>query len=108
MSELDRLRKEYDAAVKRRHATGLEIRADALIAAFEDAVRGCHRMLEYERGLRHVIVANRMLQAEYDSPTPRTAGYMRWYSALRARAEKEAELFSLRTENDESVKKAAP
>ena len=39
MSELERLRKEYDAAVKRRHgkigATGLEIRADALITALE-------------------------------------------------------------------------
>jgi hypothetical protein len=39
MSELERLREEYDAAVKRRHgkigATGLEIRADALRAALE-------------------------------------------------------------------------
>lgn len=42
MSELERLRKEYDAAVKRRHgkigATGLEIRADALIAALGDEI----------------------------------------------------------------------
>jgi len=43
MSELERLRKEYDAAVKRRHgkigATGLEIRADALITALEAEVQ---------------------------------------------------------------------
>ena len=42
VSDLDRLRKEYDAAVKRRHgkigATGLEIRADALITALGDEI----------------------------------------------------------------------
>lgn len=42
MSEIEKLRKEYDAAVKRRHgkigATGLEIRAAALIAALGDEI----------------------------------------------------------------------
>ena len=48
MSELERLRKEYDAAVKRRHgkigATGLEIRADALIAALEQELTIAKRL----------------------------------------------------------------
>lgn len=42
MTDLGQLREEYDAAVKRRHgkigATGLEIRADALIAALGDEI----------------------------------------------------------------------
>jgi len=49
MSDLIRLRKEYDAAVKRRHgkigATGLEIRADALIAALEAENERVNRLL---------------------------------------------------------------
>ena len=49
MSELERLQEEYDAAVERRHgkigATGLEIRADALITALEAEVALRDRML---------------------------------------------------------------
>jgi len=37
-----------------------------------------------------VALRDRMLVAEYDSPTPKTAGYMRWFTDLRARADEEA------------------
>lgn len=106
VSELERLRKEYDAAVKRRDgkigATGLEIRADALIAALGDEIAeltGQNIDLEVwrasavkraEQAEAEVALRDRMLVAEYDSPTPKTAGYMRWFTDLRARAEKEA------------------
>lgn len=135
MSELERLRKEYDAAVKRRHgkigATGLEIRADALIAAleaelkrvkdekclavlnerdfrseveadlaamtkrekvaamfgdaFEDAAKGCHWMLEYERGLNHVIVSNWQYASRADE------AYAAGYEAAHMDAEEQYE-----------------
>jgi len=41
--------------------------------AFEDAAKGCHWMLEYERGLRHVIVANWMYASRADEAY--AAGY---------------------------------
>jgi hypothetical protein len=44
-----------------------------------------------EKAEAEVALRDRMLVAEYDSPTPKTAGYMRWFTDLRARAEKEAE-----------------
>ena len=115
MTDLGRLREEYDAAVKRRHgkigATGLEIRADALITALEaevqrakfqsynelrqraeqaeaEATEAWQKCREHEA---EAAIRDRMLVAEYDSPTPKTAGYMRWLTDLRARAEKEAE-----------------
>jgi len=34
-----------------------------------------------------VAIRDRMLVAEYDSPTPKTAGYMRWFTDLLARYE---------------------
>ena len=42
-----------------------------------------------EKAEAEVALRDRMLVAEYDSPTPKTAGYMRWFTDLRARAEKE-------------------
>lgn len=46
--------------------------------------------LKLEQAEAEVALRDRMLVAEYDSPTPKTAGYMRWFADLRARAEKEA------------------
>ena len=35
---------------------------------------------------RKIAQLEAMLEAEYDSPTPKTAGYQRWYKDLRERA----------------------
>lgn len=40
-----------------------------------------------EQAEAEVALRDRMLVAEYDSHTPKTAGYMRWFADLRARAE---------------------
>ena len=72
MSELDRLRRNYHAA---KRVLGEVRYHDRYIARLE----------------AEVALRDRMLVAEYDSHTPKTAGYMRWFADLRARAEKEAE-----------------
>ena len=88
-----------------------EAAADALIAALEAEVQRAkfqsynelrHRAEQAEAEATEAwqkcreheaeaAIRDRMLVAEYDSPTPKTAGYMRWLTDLRARAEKEAE-----------------
>ena len=143
MSKLERLRKEYQHALRstyvsrdadecgRTYDLVDEAAADALITALEAEVQrakfqsynelrqraekaeaerhqalfaadGWHRQFKHaaevrraekaraEKAEAEVALRDRMLVAEYDSPTPKTAGYMRWFADLRARAEKEA------------------
>ncbi len=108
MSELERLRKEYDAAVKRRHgkigATGLEIRADALITALEAEVERanelCIRDLEHtekraEQAEAEVALRDRMLRDIIERIALTPERWNGWTTEevladLRARAEKEA------------------
>lgn len=98
MPDIDRLRRLYesihDSTTNGAPSPVVVERADALIAAleralaaserekkvavmfgdaFEDAAKGCHWMLEYERGLRHVIVANWMYASRADEAY--AAGY---------------------------------
>lgn len=118
-SELERLREEYrnwwSATEGWTRLEGAQ-KADALIAALGDEIAeltGQNIDLEvwrasavkraeqaeaeateaWQKCREHeaeVAIRDRMLVAEYDSPTPKTAGYMRWFTDLRARAEKEA------------------
>jgi hypothetical protein len=77
--------------------------AEARCRAYEDAVSGERPNLkqantrlvsdnlylreELDNAEAEVALRDRMLEREYDDPTPKTAGYMRWFADLRARAE---------------------
>jgi hypothetical protein len=119
VSELDRLREDYrnwwSATEGWTRLEGAQ-KADALIAALGDEIAeltGQNIDLEvwrasavkraeqaeaeateaWQKCREHeaeVAIRDRMLVSEYDSHTPKTAGYMRWFADLRARAEKEA------------------
>jgi hypothetical protein len=92
VSELGRLRREYHAA---KRVLGEVRYHDRYIARLEAAYRSAVSLIDYwqalaEKAEAEVALRDRMLVAEYDSHTPKTAGYMRWFTDLRAQAEKEA------------------
>ena len=77
---------------------------DALIAAANEVEDAADALIA--KLVAAMEERDAMLAAEYGSPTPKTAGYMRWWDDLRARADRARGTCRLHT--DGSTEDCAP
>jgi len=96
VSALEEYRKALAQATSESDDHVLVHLADAAIAELEADLRATQNVLQFNIEKRQqaeveVAVRDRMLKTEYDSPTPKAAGYMRWWANLLTRAEADPE-----------------